>query len=441
MNRLHWLLPGLGIKRWLLVLGAGALALVVGLLYVVMLIWPVFYSRLQEVNALGRLLLGIVFLVGGAVLSYWGIKRGMRALRVAIRCGQPPDLPSYLRQWHRAERGPRLVVIGGGSGLSTLLRGLKLYSSHLTAIVTVSDEGGSSGRLRRDLGMLPPGDIRNCLLALADTEPVMERLFQHRFGQGTELAGHSFGNLFIAAMTEMSGDFEQAVRLFSQVLAVRGRVLPATLQDVRIRAHYFDGSLVTGESQVSAVGKPIRKIELDPPGPPALPEAMKAIEKAEAVIIGPGSLYTSIIPNLLVTGLVEALRETVAPVAYVCNVMTQPGETRGYGAADHLKAVMEVTGPGVIDIMLMNDQIIPSDRLLDYTEQGAQPVPADVKGVKEQGVHPVVAPLLNDSGLVRHDAEKLAQTMLYTLSCGREGQWWTRLQDRWDHIGGTRNES
>ena len=401
--------------------------MVVGTLYLLMLAWPILISNLQGDNAPLSLFTGVTLFLGGALLLFWGIKKGSRALRTAYHKRRQPDLAAYLRQQRRAERGPRLVVIGGGTGLATLLRGLKLYSSHLTAIVTVSDEGGSSGRLRRDMGILPPGDIRNCLLALADTEPVMERLFQHRFQQGSELAGHSFGNLFIAAMTEMSGDFEQAVHLFSQVLAVRGRVLPATLQDVRIKAHFADGTSVTGESLVAETGKPIAGIELEPPHPPALAEAITAILEAEAVIMGPGSLYTSIIPNLLVEGMVEALRQTEARVIYVCNVMTQPGETRGYSAVDHLQALLWATGPDVIDTMLMNGEPAPQARLMKYTEQGARPVAPDVKGVRALQVEPVVAPLLNETGLIRHDPDRLAQALLYLLANHKERRVGSRL--------------
>ncbi|MGI6662784.1 MAG: gluconeogenesis factor YvcK family protein [Bacillota bacterium] len=223
----------------------------------------------------------------------------------------------------------RIVAIGGGTGLASVLRGLKSLDCDITAIVTVADDGGSSGRLRKDMGMLPPGDIRNCLLALAEAEPDMTSLFNHRFARGA-LAGHNFGNLFLAAMTEMTGDFQLAVKTMSRILAVKGRVVPATLSDVTLRADMEDGSVVLGEYAIPQVRKRIRKLSLVPPDPPALDEAVSAIGGADGIIIGPGSLYTSVIPNLLVPGIREAIAASSAKKLYVCNIMTQPGETDGY---------------------------------------------------------------------------------------------------------------
>src|SRR5690554_3902621 len=232
--------------------------------------------------------------------------------------------------------GPRIVTIGGGTGLGTILRGLKKTTDNLTAIVTVADDGGSSGRLRAEFGILPPGDIRNCLIAMADLEPLMEKLMQYRFNGGTGLSGHSFGNLFITAMTGITGDFEKAIEASSQVLAVRGRVYPATLANVQLHAELSDGRKVTGESTIGKSDCSIRRVYMEPSTAEALPEAIKAIEEADVVILGPGSLYTSVIPPLLVRGIREALQNTKAPKVYICNVMTQPGETTGFTASDHL---------------------------------------------------------------------------------------------------------
>lgn len=404
-KRWYWLAPGIGVKRWGALFGLGVLAACAGGLGWLLPHWPGLGVGLSGARGAGAL-------AAGSALAAVAAGRGLLALKRVWLGGGREDPAAYLRQYRHAERGPRVVVIGGGTGLATLLRGLKKYTSNLTAIVTVSDDGGSSGRLREDLGMLPPGDIRNCLLALADTEPVMERLFQHRFRQGRELAGHNFGNLFIAAMTEMSGDFEQAVRLFSQVLAVRGRVLPSTLSDVRLRAVFADGGSLVGETAILRSGRTIARVELEPPAPAPLPEALEAIAAAEVVVLGPGSLYTSVIPNLLVSGVVPALRSSPAPKVLVSNIMTQPGETDGYRAVDHVRAVLDVTGPSVIDLVLLNDEPVPPDRLAGYTEQGAEPVLANVDEVRALGLRVECAPLLSRSGLVRHDPDRLARAVL-----------------------------
>ncbi|MEW6522411.1 MAG: uridine diphosphate-N-acetylglucosamine-binding protein YvcK [Bacillota bacterium] len=413
MKGLYWLYPGLGIKRWFLLFALGAVATAAGVIRLLSPVWLALGGLIAAFREPG-VAAAVVLLGAGAGLVTLSVVWGSRAVRRTVLKDSRWDLVEYHRQ-RQAKKGPRIVVIGGGTGLATLLRGLKEYTSNLTAIVTVSDDGGSSGRLREDMGMLPPGDIRNCLLALADTEPVMERLFQHRFEQGRELAGHNFGNLFIAAMTELSGDFEQAIQLFSQVLAVRGRVLPSTLSNVRLRAVFADGSSVVGETAISSAGKPIVRVELDPPCPPPLPEALEAMAAADAIILGPGSLYTSVIPNLLVSGMAAALQASAALKVYICNVMTQPGETGGYRAPDHVRAVLELAGEGSLDLVIMNDEAVPPGRLPGYIEQGASPVLADPDGVRALGVRPLCAPLLSRTGLVRHDPERLARAVILAI--------------------------
>lgn len=304
----------------------------------------------------------------------------------------------------------RVVALGGGTGLATLLRGLKSLTASLTGIVTMADDGGSSGRLRRELGVLPPGDVRNCLVALADDESLMRRLFAYRFQNGS-LAGHSFGNLFLAALSEVTGNFEQAVLESSRVLAIRGSVLPSTTTDVRLGARLRDGSQLFGQSVISRARSPIDQVWLEPREAPALPLALERIRQAELVVLGPGSLYTSVVPNLLVGGMAEALRETPAQVVFVNNVMTQPGETQGYDAEAHLRGILRHLDEGVIDVMLVNDRPIPADLLALYEKEGAAPV---TRGQESEylGVRVVSAPLADLDRFVRHDPCDLARTLL-----------------------------
>lgn len=325
------------------------------------------------------------------------------------------------------QQGPKIVVVGGGSGLGTILRGLKKITSNLTAIVTVADDGGSSGRIRKEFGILPPGDIRNCLIALADIEPLMEQLMQYRFNGGTGLAGHSFGNLFLAAMTEITGDFDQAIRASSQVLAVRGRVLPSTLENVILQAELVDGSIIRGESAIGKCPARIRQLTMEPGEVLPVPEAITAIDEADIIILGPGSLYTSVIPNLLVKDTAEAIRRSSALKVYICNAMTQPGETVSYSAADHVQAIIEHAGPGLIDYVLINIKTIPKDLLERYLEEGASPVEADIVRVKALGVIPLTSPLILTQDYVRHDAEQLASIVLGLLRTA-EGKGRMRLR-------------
>jgi uncharacterized cofD-like protein len=316
----------------------------------------------------------------------------------------------------RHPQGPRVVALGGGTGLSTLLRGLKEYTDNITAIVTVTDTGGSSGRLRLELGMLPPGDVRNCLVALADTEPLMEQLFQYRFPGGSGLAGHSFGNLFLATMCEVVGDFEGAIKETSRVLKVRGQVLPATLTSANLVAEYVDGTVARGETSICRPGVPIRRLSLDPPECQPVPDALAAIATADLIVLGPGSLYTSILPNLLVQGIPEALASSPAVKVYVVNVMTQPGETDGYTAADHIRAVVDHGGQQIIDWALVNTQGPVGGTLVRYREEGAEPVSVNRQELEGFGLRIKEAPLLYVNDMARHDPDKLAQSVLALLT-------------------------
>ncbi|MFC4768359.1 gluconeogenesis factor YvcK family protein [Effusibacillus consociatus] len=311
---------------------------------------------------------------------------------------------------------PKLVVIGGGTGLSVLLRGLKEYDVDITAVVTVADDGGSSGRLRSDFDMPPPGDIRNCLVALADTEPLLEKLWQHRFKTGEGLAGHSFGNLFIAAMTDVTGDFETAIRETSRVLAVRGRVLPAVGRAVILKAHMTDGSVVAGESQIPNVGKKIRRVEIEPSDVSPLPEVIQALQEADGIIIGPGSLYTSILPNLLVPGIADAIRASQAKKIYVCNVMTQPGETDNYSASQHVKAIYDHVGLGLFQYVLVNSASIPPAVIEQYREKKASPVVADTWNLQQMGLNVIARNFLHYAIYARHDAKRISEQILSILA-------------------------
>ncbi len=358
---------------------------------------------------------GLIFILLGVWLFAFGFRRMLSSLIESAAPGVAPRLADVVYERRYLQRGPRIVVIGGGTGLATMLRGLKEYTSNLTAIVAVSDDGGSSGRLRDDLGMPPPGDIRNTLLALADVEPLMEELFNHRFGGGKGLAGHSFGNLLIAAMTEVTGDFETAVRASSRVLAIRGQVLPGTVESVALRAEFTDGTQIVGESSIPLQGKRVRRVSLIPPDAKPPEEALRAIAEADLIVIGPGSLYTSVLPNLLIREIADAIRRSPAPAVYVCNVMTQPGETTDYTVADHVQALIDHTGPNLFTYVLMNDAPVPPEQLKRYEREGATVVKPDPEAVLRLGLTPVCYPLISDTDLVRHDSKRLAEAVLNIL--------------------------
>ena len=313
------------------------------------------------------------------------------------------------------EHGPRIAAVGGGTGLSTLLRGLKLYTKNLTAIVTVADDGGGSGRLRQDLGMPPPGDIRSCLEALANAEPLMAQLMHYRFPEGT-LAGQSFGNLFLAAMNGISGSFDEAVHRMGDVLAITGRVLPVTNQDVRLEAEFHDGSRVLGESKIFYAKKinnsRIRKVRLVPERPAALEESVDAIRSADIIVIGPGSLYTSIIPNFLVSGISDAVRESKALKLYILNILTQDGETDGYDADDHVRAILEHAGPGVMDVCIANDAPVPPEIMEPYAKEGVSQLELRREDLEQMGLAVRTFPLLEPGRYIRHNSDALARAIL-----------------------------
>lgn len=305
-------------------------------------------------------------------------------------------------------RRPKIVVIGGGTGLSVMLRGLKEKPLDITAIVTVADDGGSSGILRNELQIPPPGDIRNVLMALADVEPLLADMLKYRFKTGNGLAGHSLGNLMLAAMTDLSGDFVTGIRQLSQVLAVRGRVLPAANRAIVLKAELVDGTIVTGESQIPKAGKAIKRVFLEPADVEPLAEAVEAIEQADAILIGPGSLYTSIMPNLIVPKLAQAIVESEAVKLFVCNVMTQPGETDNYTVSNHLDAIHTHIGHHLFDYVIVNDGEIPPQVESKYAELGAKAVQLDIDEVTRRGYKVIADRLVLFRTFLRHDAERLS---------------------------------
>lgn len=314
------------------------------------------------------------------------------------------------------QRAPAITCIGGGTGLSTMLRGLKYYTTNITAIVTVTDDGGGSGVLREELGMPPPGDIRNCILALSNIEPTMEKLMSYRFLSGS-LEGQSFGNLLLAAMNGISESFDQAVARMGEVLAITGRVLPVTNEDIRLMAEFEDGSVVFGESKIYEAKKErdcrIKKVQIVPSPVAALPESLHAIREADLIIIGPGSLYTSLIPNLLVGGIVKAVENSNAKKLYISNIMTQPGETEGYTASDHIKELFRHSSRELFDMCLVNDMTMPPELVKHYAEEGASQITADTDMIEKLGVEVFAAPLAEyHNGLIRHDPDKLAQEIM-----------------------------
>ena len=320
-----------------------------------------------------------------------------------------------VRLYEPKKRMPHIVAIGGGHGLSAMLRGLKRYTKFITAIVTVADDGGGSGMLREDLGMLPPGDIRNCIMSLANTEPTMQKLLNYRFTEGS-LAGQSFGNLFLAALNGISPSFDVAVSRMSQVLAVTGRVLPVTTADVRLEAEFHDGSRVLGESKIFYAKKinnsRIRKVRLVPERPAALPESVQAIRDADIVVIGPGSLYTSIIPNFLVSGISDAVRQSRACKIYALNIMTQDGETDGYDADDHVRAILEHAGPGVIDVCIANSTQVPPEIMEPYAKEGVAQLELNRADIEQLGIAVRTFPLLEPGRYIRHNSDALARAIL-----------------------------
>lgn len=412
---MRWLLPGIGVKRWILAILVGVTLLAVGLAYFLLDIyrtapdtWWLPALSAVALRFLDRPLRVLIYGGIGAgfiIWGFWGLNRVL--LKPFVKPGS--HVLETVTAYRRRERGPRIVVIGGGTGLSTLLRGLKNHTNNITAIVTVADDGGSSGELRKSIGILPPGDIRSCLTALSDDEELLSQVFQYRFGAGAGLNGHSFGNLFITALTDITGSFEEAVAESGRVLATRGRVLPATLHDVRLAADIDEQNgqkqiHVKGESQIPRAHGQIRRVWLEPNNPLAFPPAIQSILAADLILVGPGSLYTSILPNLLVPDLAEAVQMSRALKFYICNVATQSGETEGFSALKHVKTLENHIGENIFNLILCNDNTVPT------LPEDTLWVEADEELKSQYAVY--TSDLIDPQVPWRHHSGKLAQVIM-----------------------------
>ncbi|MCK9574146.1 MAG: YvcK family protein [Candidatus Omnitrophica bacterium] len=400
IKAIRWLYPGLKIKRWIILLLSGLFLIFVSshLISREKSLMPVIIYRALFTAGIGLFIFGTAYLI--------------KSFFEAIYPYDEKNLLDVIYEKRFLSKGPRIVAIGGGTGLSTILEGLKDFTSNISAIVTVADEGGSSGRLREEFGMLPPGDIRNCLVSLAEASKLMRDLFQYRFTEGDGIKGHSFGNLFIAAMTQVTGSFEDAIKASSRVLAIRGRVIPASLDKVRIKAEYNDGSIKEGEDKISNGTEPVKKLYLTPPNAQANPEAIEAIREADMIILGPGSLFTSIIPNLIIKQITEEISKRNVLKLFVCNVMTQHGETDGFTAADHLEALLEHSKKNIMNYCLVNSGRLDYNLLLRYSQDKSFPVIFDRERLRKLGVVVFEGDVVSRSNYLHHDFEKTAKVIM-----------------------------
>lgn len=412
-----WLVPGLQVKRWFALILVGAVLMTVGIL-ILFDLQPIYNTMKFIQNVATKistewLAFGIVMI--GAAIFFKGWQKTNLSIMDIDEDKNNDVLLENLYKRRKLNRGPRIVAVGGGTGLSMLLSGAKNITNNLTAIVSVGDDGGSSGRLREEMGILPPGDIRHCITALADDEDLVNKLFKYRFKNGEGLEGHSFGNLFLTALYDITGDMVSAVRASSRVLSIRGRVLPATLDDMKLVAEMEDGRIVHGESTIPEAHGRIKRLFTEPANCKALEDVVQAIRNAELIILGPGSLYTSVIPNLLVKQISEEIIKSKARKIYVCNIMTQPGETDNYTVSDHLKALIQHSGSNkIVDAVLVNDYL--PEKLADiYQKSGSYPVKLDTQEVKKLGIKIVAKKLIQDSkeGLVRHSSNRVARAVYY----------------------------
>lgn len=419
---LKWLYPNLKVKRWFLLAVLGIFLFATG--FAVMNDGVALgYAELQFREVIYRITgstqhiavpTGVTISVLGILAIIIGFKRMLYSIISSVLPDNEGKIVDVIYAHNHLRRGPKIVVIGGGTGLSALLRGLKEYTCNLTAIVTVADDGGSSGKLRHEMGIQPPGDVRNCLVALADTEEIMDTLFSYRFESGA-LEGHSLGNLLLAGLTDTFGDFQKGIEQVSKVFAIRGHVFPSTLEQVVLVADLEDGTRVRGETSVRDTKGKIRRVYLEPYDCTPLPDAMQALGEADLIVLGPGSLYTSVLPNLLVEGLQGKIRAVKAPCVYVCNVMTEKGETDNYRVSDHLKAILDHCGAGFVDAVLANKGTITAPILQRYVEEEAVPVVTDPKTVEKMGAKYFEANLVQEGNVVRHDSDRLAKELIRLL--------------------------
>lgn len=412
-----WLLPGLQVKRWFALIFFGSLLMLTGAMMLFNM-RPVYFTIEFIKNIAEHVNTGVV----GAILAAFGVilffkgwqKTNLSMMDLTNGKDKGTILEALYRR-RKLNRGPKIVAIGGGTGLSMLLKGIKKITNNVTAIVTVGDDGGSSGRLREEMGVLPPGDIRNCIAALADDEDLVTKLFQYRFKTGEGLEGHSFGNLFLTALCSITGDMVRAVKESSNVLSIRGRVLPSTLDDMKLVAEMEDGRIIRGESNIPEAKGKIKRLFTDPENCRALEDVIVAIKEADLIILGPGSLYTSVIPNLLIKEIAAEIEASNAKKIYVCNIMTQPGETDNYTVSNHVNAIIEhAKNKKIVDAVLVNDSL-PQNLALKYQAANSYPVKLDVDNVKKSGVRIVSKRLIQDSkeGLVRHSSNRVARAIYY----------------------------
>ncbi len=395
-----WFYPGLRVKRWLSLLS-------LSLFFLIYASVRLYFDTVLVLRVFNTLLLLISFF--GVIISLSSL---MQSFFQVIYPQGKKGMIDLIYEKRFLSKGPKIVAIGGGTGLSTLLEGLKEYTANITAIVTVADEGGSSGRLRQEFGILPPGDIRNCLVSLAETPQLMRDLFQYRFKEGEGIKGHSFGNIFITAMTQVTGSFREAIKESSIVLAIRGKVLPSSLEEMRIKADYFDGTTIEGEDKIPVTTSSIKKLSLVPEDAKPNPEAIAAVKEADIIILGPGSLFTSVIPNLLIKDLQEEISRKQIMKLYICNVMTQEGETDSYTASDHLEKIVSHTKKNLINCFLINSGRLTSDLLTKYASQKSFPVLFDRGKLRGMGVSVYEADIINRTNYIRHDPYKTAREVI-----------------------------
>lgn len=415
---LKWFYPGMRVKRFLLIVLLGIILMAVGLIYLIDLtrfLW--LKNQIKNLFIYYQIaphLSGLILILAGSLLIILGISNINRSVLKAFIPKRVDLVPEIIYEQRKLEKGPRIVVIGGGTGLYALLRGLKQFTSNITAVVTAFDSGGSSGRLRDELGVLPPGDIRNCLVALSTEELLMKKLFQYRFSNGS-LEGHSFGNLFITAMSEVSGDFSTAIEKSSEVLAIRGKVLPSSIDDVTLCARLKNQKLVKGEDKISQCKEGIESIFIEPSPVLPLPETVRAIQEADTIILGPGSLYTSVICNLLVKGIPEAICQSGAVKVYICNVMTQPGETDNYTASMHVKEIIKYLPHNCLNFILLNSQRLNKQLTVRYKKEGAFMVKDDLPPIFDKKTRVLRQELLSEYNFARHHSEKLAKMVIDSI--------------------------
>ncbi len=409
-----WLVPGLQVKRWFALIFLGAVMMTLGVL-ILFDIKPIFYT-MEFIRKIAMTVstewIAFAIVMFGAGIFF----KGWQKTNLSILDGSDNQtLLENLYRRRKLNRGPKIVAVGGGTGLSMLLKGIKNITNNVTAVVTVGDDGGSSGRLREEMGVLPPGDIRNCIAALAGDEDLVTKLFQYRFKTGEGLEGHSFGNLFLTALCSITGDMVRAVKESSNVLSIRGRVLPSTLDDMKLVAEMEDGRIIHGESNIPEAHGKIKRLYTDPKNCRALPDVIEAIRDAELIILGPGSLFTSVIPNLLIPEIAHEIAKSNARKIYVCNIMTQPGESDGFSVSDHVNALIKHAGSKrIVDTVLVNDYM-PSNLAKKYQLSGSYPVKLDLDNLKKMGVKLFSRKLIEDNkeGYVRHSSNRVARAIYY----------------------------